>query len=66
MNDVGGLSGYAALTRPTKLRQRTVEGECFECKTGWNPDAIVRILSTFATGTLALYPKRVLTCPKWV
>jgi hypothetical protein len=48
------------------LRQRTVEGKHIEYKSRLNPDAIVRILSTLATGKLALYPKRVLTCPKWV
>lgn len=48
------------------LRQRTVEGKHIEYKSRRNPDAIVRILSTLTTGKLALYPKRVLTCPKWV
>ncbi|HUW29520.1 MAG TPA: hypothetical protein VMV97_13005 [Sulfuriferula sp.] len=48
------------------LRQRTVEGKHIEYKSRLNLDAIVRILSTLATGKLALYPKRVLTYPKWV
>lgn len=30
------------------LRQRTVEGERIEYKTGWNPDAIIRTLCAFA------------------
>ncbi len=30
------------------LRQRTVEGERIEYKTGWNPDAIIRALCAFA------------------
>jgi ATP-dependent DNA helicase RecG len=30
------------------LRQRTVEGERIEYKTGWNPDPIIRTLCTFA------------------
>ena len=30
------------------LRQRTVEGERIEYKTGWNPDAIVRTICAFA------------------
>ena len=30
------------------LRQRTVEGDRIEYKTGWNPDAIVRTLCAFA------------------
>lgn len=31
------------------LRQRTVEGERIECKTGWNPDAIFRTLCAHAS-----------------
>jgi ATP-dependent DNA helicase RecG len=31
------------------LRQRTVEGERIEYKTGWNPDAIFRILCACAS-----------------
>ena len=30
------------------LRQRTVEDERIEYKTGWNPDAIIRALCAFA------------------
>ena len=30
------------------LRQRTVEGERIEYKTGWNPDPIIRTLCAFA------------------
>jgi hypothetical protein len=30
------------------LRQRTVEGERIEYKTGWNPDPILRTLCAFA------------------
>ena len=30
------------------LRQRTVEGERIEYKTGWNPDAIIRTLCAYA------------------
>jgi ATP-dependent DNA helicase RecG len=30
------------------LRQRTVEGERIEYKSGWNPDAIIRTLCAFA------------------
>ena len=30
------------------LRQRTVEGECIEYKTGWNPDAIIHTLCAYA------------------
>jgi len=30
------------------LRQRTVEGDRIEYKSGWNPDAIVRTLCAFA------------------
>ena len=30
------------------LRQRTVEGERIEYKTGWNPDATIRTLCAFA------------------
>ncbi|MDR0275639.1 MAG: ATP-binding protein [Burkholderiaceae bacterium] len=30
------------------LRQRTVEGERIEYKTGWNPDAVIRTLCAFA------------------
>ncbi|MEO6623825.1 MAG: ATP-binding protein [Burkholderiaceae bacterium] len=30
------------------LRQRTIEGERIEYKTGWNPDAIIRTLCAFA------------------
>ena len=48
------------------LRQRTVKGKRIEYTARRNPDAIVRILSTLATGKLALYPKRVLACQKWV
>ncbi|MDP2031601.1 MAG: hypothetical protein Q8K12_18355 [Thiobacillus sp.] len=48
------------------LRQRTVEGEHIEYKADWDPDAIVRILSTRSTGKLASCPKRVLIYPKWV
>lgn len=32
------------------LRQRTVEGERIEYKTGWNPDAIIRTLCAYANG----------------
>jgi ATP-dependent DNA helicase RecG len=30
------------------LRQRTVEGERIEYKTGWNPDPIIRTVCAFA------------------
>ena len=30
------------------LRQRTVEVERIEYKTGWNPDAVIRTLCAFA------------------
>lgn len=30
------------------LRQRRVEGERIEYKTGWNPDAVIRTLCAFA------------------
>jgi ATP-dependent DNA helicase RecG len=37
------------------LRQRTVEGERIEYKSGWNPDPIIRTLCAFGTRTLEPY-----------
>ena len=49
------------------LRLRTDEGERIDYKASWNPGAFVPIhFLTLVARKLALYPKRVLTCLKWV
>ena len=42
------MSSKLPLKLDDLLRQRTVEGERIEYKTGWNPDAIIKTLCAFA------------------